>query len=1476
MKSLNLSEWALKHQQMVLFLLILFSFAGLYAYQKLGQKEDPEFTIKAMLVRAYWPGANPREMSEQVTDRLERKLQEIAEIDYTTSFSRAGEAQITVSLREDTPPESVPDVWYQVRTKLNDIKHELPQGVRGPFYNDDFGATFGNLYAVTGAGFTYPELRDFADAARNELLRVRDVSKVEIEGDQEQKIYVEASRAKLASLGVDPAQIVQQLQATNVVAPAGIVQAGAERVRVDVTGEFQSVESIRAMGIRAGERVFRLGDIAEVKRAVADPPTARLRFQGQDAIGLAVSMRKGGDVIVLGRDLDATVKRLQESLPLGVEIRAISDQPKVVKSSVKEFTTSLFEAVAIVLVVSLFSLGLRTGLVVALSIPLVLAMTFLCMYLLDIELQRISLGALIIALGLLVDDAIIAVEMMALKLEQGWDRFKAATFAYTATAFPMLTGTLITAAGFLPIGFAKSNAGQYVFSLFQVVGISLVISWIVAVIFTPYLGYHLLPEMKHHGDEDAVYQRGFYAKFRKVVERSLEHRRKVILFTVGAFFASMAIFKATVPQQFFPASERPEIMVQLWLPEGASTAAVEEEVRAMEARLKGDPDIVAVTGWIGRGSPRFYLPLDVQAANVALAEMMVMTTGKAARERVTGKLEKIFENDFPAVRARVLPLQNGPSVGYPVQFRVSGPDAMKTREFSEQAAAIMRKHPNLLRVNSDWAERTRTLRVEIDQDKARLLGITSREVSDALQASISGYTVTQYREGDKAIDVVSRLPEEERTDLNNLRDTKIYLGKGKFVPLSQVARLTLASEDSVFWRRNRVPTITVRADTAGAEGPDVTAQLQPQMEELARSLPIGYSITAGGATEASANAQRSIAAVVPAMILVVLVLLMMQLQDMKKMVLVLATAPLGMIGVTLILATFRIPFGFVALLGVIALFGMIIRNSVILVVQIETDLERGLAMWDAIVESTVRRFRPIVLTALAAILAMIPLTRSTFWGPMAWAIMGGLFVATLLTLLFLPALYAAVYRARRPGTVEETPPAAETPRKVSHARRIAAATAAAFASLLPSAHALDLVGAYERARQADPTIRAADEALVAGREKNVQAAALYKPRVQFTANYNSIRDNSTVPEALASIASEASSGRVYGGKVEASQPLYRPQSWAEAKQLREQARIAEIDYRSAGHDLIERVAQVYFGVLLAEENLRVTRGQKVAVGEQLERSKARFEVGKGKATDLEEAQARYDAVVASEIAAESQLDLARAQFSEVTGVPATGLAGLGARFVPLAPRPDNLGEWTAKSLGGNAIVLSRRSQVASAAAEIEKHRMAGRPTLDLVASYGDKAADGALSPLAYPDRSKTTTIGLQLTVPLYQGGALNSRHRESVAKHRQAQELLAAAERDARLQTRDAFLAVKTGAARIAALDQSLVSAGTSLEATIAGRDVGTRTTPDVLDAQQRFYSAQLDLAQARYDYLLGRVKLAEAAGDLTEDDLRALNTFLR
>lgn len=1007
----NLSEWALKHQQFVLFSIIILLIGGIYSYAHLGQAEDPSFTVRSMVIQTYWPGATIEQTQEQVTDKLEKKLQSVAEIDYVKGFVQAGVTQLIVTLRDDTPSADVPEVWYQIRKKIGDMAYTLPQGVRGPFFNDEFGTTFGNIYALTADGFNYAQMKDFADTARDEILRIPDVDQVNLIGTQDQRIYIEYSNAKLSTLGISPDQIIATLNTINSVEPAGLIQTSAENVRLQVSGDFDSVQAIRNVGIYANGHMFRLGDVATVERGYVDPPQTRMLFNGLPAIGLAVSMRTGGDVLRLGEEMNRTAAELERGFPVGVKLNTVSDQPKVVKEAVGEFTQSLYEAVGIVLLVCFLSLGLRTGLVVALCIPFVLAVAFLAMYAWGIDLQRISLGALIISLGLLVDDAIIAVEMMVLKLEEGWDHARAATYAYTATAFPMLTGTLITVAGFLPVGISKSGSAEYTVSLFQVVGIALVISWFVAVIVTPYLGYKLLPDFTPKpGAEHDVYQRPFYCWFRRRVSWCLDFRYLVIGVTVAVFIVSLALFRL-VPQQFFPSSDRPELVVDLWLPEAVNFSEIEKQAEAMEAVLQKHPDVVSVTGYVGGGSPRFYLPLDVQT-RTNLAELIVMTRGYEQREGVLTHIQELFKTQFPAVRGRVTRLENGPPVGYPVQFRVSGNDEQRLRDTAEDIMALVRAHPDTRGVNIDWGERAKTFKVNIDQDKARMVGVTSRSVSQTLQASLSGYDITQYLEGNESIGVVARLPEAERTDLNNIKDLKIPTQDGKFVPLSQVATLELASDDSIRWRRNRVATITVQADVGnGAQGNDVQADLWPQVQAVADKLPPGYHVEVGGSLESSSKSQAAISRVMPVVLLVVLFLLMIQLQDMRKMALVLLTAPLGLIGVTAIMLAFRIPFGFVALLGTIALFGMIIRNSVILIVQIDHALEQGSALREAIIESTVHRFRPILLTAAAAVLAMVPLTRSVFWGPMAWAIMGGLSVATLLTLLFLPAAYAVWFRA---------------------------------------------------------------------------------------------------------------------------------------------------------------------------------------------------------------------------------------------------------------------------------------------------------------------------------------------------------------------------------------------------------------------------------------------------------------------------------
>ncbi len=1014
MKSFNLSEWALAHQQLVLYFIIAFLVSGVIAYGNLGQAEDPDFTIKVIVINTVWPGASAEEVELQITEKLEKKLQETPWLDHMRSFSRPGQSMIFVLLKDYAPPKEVPDVWYQVRKKISDIHHTLPRGAQGPFINDEFGDTFGTIYAFTADGFSFAQMKEYAERTRAELLRLPHVAKVEVLGEQAEKIYIEISHQKLATLGIEPLAIFNLLDAQNAMTPAGSVDTASDRIYLRVSSDFTSVESIREIGIRANNRLFRLGDIAHVYRGYADPPTLKMRYQGQDAIGLAVSMAKGGDIIELGQQLAPAIAQIRANLPVGLELHSVSDQPTVVKRSIREFMRTLLEAVGIVLLVSFISLGFRTGVVVALCIPLTLAVTFLLMKLFGIDLQRISLGALIIALGLLVDDAIIAVEMMVNKMEQGWDRMRAASFAYTSTAFPMLTGTLVTAVGFLPVGFAKSSAGEYTFSIFAVVTIALLVSWVVAVIFTPYIGYKILPNYAVHPDvhEDAVYQKKFYLMFRRLVTWCVRFRKTVVLATALMFAGALVGF-ALVEQQFFPSSNRPELLIDLQLPEGASIRATQAEVLKMEKLLNNDPDIEQQSVYVGGGAPRFYLPLDIQLPNPSFAQFVVLTKNNDARERVFARVQAALEKDFPMVRGRVNRLENGPPVGYPVQFRVSGPSPQTVKKLAEEAAAVLRGNPHVFNVHLDWNERAKVIKLNVDQDKARALNINSAQLSAVLNSILTGYSVTFFREGDKLIEVLARAEANERMNIGSIGDYNIPLTGGRTVPLSQLVTISYELEDGVVWRRNRLPTVTVRADIQGAiQAPVVTSQIDPLLNPLRAKLPPGYHIDIGGAVEESAKGQASVAAVMPLMIFVTITLLMIQLQSLSRTFLVLLTAPLGLIGATFFLLLFNIPFGFVAMLGVIALSGMIMRNSVILVDQIEQDITAGKAPWEAIIGSTVRRFRPIMLTAAAAIMAMIPLTRSDFWGPMAVAIMGGLLFATVLTLTFLPALYAAWFRVK--------------------------------------------------------------------------------------------------------------------------------------------------------------------------------------------------------------------------------------------------------------------------------------------------------------------------------------------------------------------------------------------------------------------------------------------------------------------------------
>lgn len=1020
MSSFNLSDWALRHKSFVLYLMGIIAIAGALSYGKLGREEDPPFSIKVMVVKTLWPGATTKDMMSQVTDRIEKKLEEIPSLDFVRSYTKPGESVVMITLKDSAPAATVPDIWYQVRKKVGDIRQSLPQGVVGPFYNDEFGDTYSLIFALTADGFTHRELRDHAERVRAELLGVPDVAKIDLIGVQDEKIFLEFSTQYMASLGLDTAMLMQTIQAQNALQPSGAVNAGAEKIAIRVSGEFVSEESLRAINFRANGRSFRLSDIAKVRRDYVDPPAPMFRFNGQPAIGLAVSMAKNGDALALGEHMKERVATISANLPIGIETHLVADQPKVVEEAVGEFTKTLMEAVAIVLAVSFLSLGWRPGIVVAIAIPIVLAMTFVCMKLLGISLQRISLGALIIALGLLVDDAMIAVEMMIKKLEEGADRVTAATFTYSSTAFPMLTGTLVTIAGFVPVGFAASGAGEYCFTMFAVVGIALVSSWIVAVLFTPLTGVFILPEtMKGHGHGQGWLERLFHT----VLDRALRIKYLVIAASIGLFLLAGAGMQY-VQQQFFPASDRPELLVNLTLPQSSSIAATQAAVDALEKVLKQDPDIERWTSYIGSGAVRFYLPLDQQLANDFFGQVVIVTKSYALRPQVQARLNAALRDPaFDNVLPRVSPLELGPPVGWPLKFRVSGPDPSKVRDVAQDFARLLGDSGNALNINFDWNEPSKTVRVDVDQDRARALGISSQSLSQSINAVLSGATITQVRDDIYLIDVVARAVPEERAKLETLRSLMIPTASGRSVSLSQVATLSYGLEQPLIWRRQRIPTITVQADVPpGVEASTVVKQMKPAISAFSAALPEGYSVSAGGTVEDSAKAQASIFAVFPLMLLIMVTLLMVQLQSFQRVFLVLCTAPLAIIGVAASLLLFHAPMGFVAILGVISLIGMVTRNAVILIDQIDTEIAHGIHPWNAVIMATQHRLRPILLTAAAAILGMIPIAPTVFWGPMAYAVMGGLVVATLLTLVFLPALYVAWFRISPP---DETPAAAD-------------------------------------------------------------------------------------------------------------------------------------------------------------------------------------------------------------------------------------------------------------------------------------------------------------------------------------------------------------------------------------------------------------------------------------------------------------------
>lgn len=1012
MKSFNLSDWALQHRSLVWYFMIAFMAAGLFSYLDLGREEDPAFTIKTMVIQAKWPGASAEETTRQVTDRIEKKLEELESLDYTKSITTAGETTVFVNLRDTTKARDVQPTWVRVRNMINDIKGDFPQGVVGPAFNDRFGDVFGNIYAFTSDGLTQRQLRDKVEEVRAKVLQVPNVGRVDIVGAQDEVIYLEFSTRKVAALGLDQRTIVSSLQAQNAITPSGVLQAGPERIAGRVSGQFTSEESLKAINLRVNDRFFPLTEVATIRRGYVDPPTSLFRFNGEPAIALTIGMKAGANLLQFGEALKEEMKRISADLPVGAEVHLVSDQPQIVDEAVSGFTRALFEAVAIVLVISFISLGMRAGLVVAISIPLVLAITFMVMSYSGISLQRISLGALIIALGLLVDDAMIAVEMMVARLEVGDSLSKAATHVYTSTAFPMLTGTLVTVAGFIPIGLNNSAAGEFTFTLFVVIAVSLLTSWIVAVLFTPLLGVTILPDkMKHHHETKGR----FGTMFSRTLGFCMQHRWLTIGLTLAAFALSL-VGMGFVQQQFFPNSDRKELIVDWNLPQNSSIAETNAQMAQFEREaLAGRPGIDHWSTYVGQGAPRFVLSFDVEPSTATFGQMVIVTKSLEDRDRLRPELQAYLRKTFPGTDALVKLLDIGPPVGRPVQYRVSGPDIAKVRGFAQQLAGVVAANPHLGEVVFDWMEPARVIKVDVLQDKARQLGVTSEDIASTLNSILDGGTITQVRDDIYLINVVGRANDAERGSIETLRNLQLSGGGGQTVPLAAVATFHYELEQPTIWRRSRLPTVTVKASLNDEVQPaTVVEQLKHSVGEFTAKLPVGYSVTVGGAVEESGKSQAPIVAVVPIMLFVMATVLMIQLQSFQRLFLVFAVAPLALIGVVAALLPSRAPLGFVAILGVLALIGILIRNSVILIVQIEQLRSEGRPPWDAVVEATEHRMRPIMLTAAAASLALIPIAREVFWGPMAYAMMGGIIVGTVLTLLFLPALYIAWFRIKEP------------------------------------------------------------------------------------------------------------------------------------------------------------------------------------------------------------------------------------------------------------------------------------------------------------------------------------------------------------------------------------------------------------------------------------------------------------------------------
>ena len=1014
MKSFNLTEWALNHRAVVLFLILVIGVGGVFGFSRLGQLEDPNFSVPSMTAMVVWPGATAQQVQDQVLNRMEKKFEQLDHFEKVVTFARQGYGGMTITVKGGTSHADQQEAWYQARKKFKDVERELPEGVVGPIFNDEYGDVTGLLYAVKGDGISPWELTDIAEDIKRRLLKVPMVKKVDLYGKQAKKVYVEFSHEKLASLGITPLAIAESLRNQNSVLAAGSIDTQGDRVVVRVAGQFDDLDDIRSVPVAAGGRLIRLGDFTTVSRGYEDPPLYTVRHNGQQVLMLGIVMTDDGNIVDLGQAIEQAVAKVQAELPYGVELERVADQPSVVGESIWEFERSLLEAVAIVLVVSLVSLGWRTGIVVGLAVPIVLGVVALVMLAMGWNLERVSLGSLIIALGLLVDDGIIAVEMMIVKMEEGWDRLKAAAYSYSATAMPRLSGALITTAAFMPIGFSKSTTGEYAGGIFWIVGTAVLFSWLVSGLITPYLAVKMLPAdfgKKHHGGDP--YGTPGYQRLRRWIDGAIDKRWWVIAVTVAALAA--AIFGSRyVPQQFFPNSTRPELVVELRLKEGASFAATTEQVKKMEAILAKDEDVKFFTAYTGAGQPRFYLSLNPELPNPGYAVFVVMTKDQEARERVRSRLMGSVNEQFPQVWVRVTRLELGPPVGFPVQFRVVGPDTQKVREIAREVEAVVAASDKVRDVQLDWNDPVRMLKVDLDQDKARALGLAPADVALVTQTVMNGATLSQLREHEELIDIVARAVPSERLNLDALKDVNLYTRQGTVVPLSQVARVRYELEEPVLWRRNRDMAITVRADVKdGEQGVTATQEIRPRLKEIEARLPFGYRIDVGGAVEESDKANKALAAVAPLMVVTILAILMLQLQSFSLMTMVFLTAPLGLIGVVSGLLLFQAPLGFVAILGVVALSGMIMRNAVILVDQIRTEMEAGLDPWNAVREAAVKRTRPVVLTALATGLAMIPLTHSVFWGPMAIAIMGGLASGTVLTIFFVPAMYAAWFRIRR-------------------------------------------------------------------------------------------------------------------------------------------------------------------------------------------------------------------------------------------------------------------------------------------------------------------------------------------------------------------------------------------------------------------------------------------------------------------------------